>query len=270
MRALGPGAPVWARLPAVAGVRVLDPTPDGAGLAPEPGAGRPVLIPLLEPHIRARPRGYFALCPGDEALDTLADKARFASYVARHGLAALCPAVYDTVEAARFPLLAKPTLLNAGRGIRVLADRAQHDAFRASPDWAARPHILQEYLDDRDDYGTHLFCRDGRIVWHRAFRFRLPPGAPIRGPVSPLTSQPCRLDAGQIGQIERVLAPLAYSGPCNVDHKIAPDGSLRILEINPRLGGSLLLPANVADLAHVLGMLIADAVFERAGAGAPA
>ncbi|QIJ74389.1 hypothetical protein GU700_07235 [Methylobacterium sp. NI91] len=259
MAALGPGAPVWAQLKAVRTVRVLEPSSDGADLLPNLEAGRPVLIPLLEQHIRSRPPGYFALCPSSEALETLADKAMFAAYVKRHGLEALSPKVYDTVDEAVFPLLVKPTKLNAGSGIKLIHNRDQYEDFRASATFSSRPHILQAYLEDDQDYGTHLLCRDGRIVWHQSFRYVLPPNSPIRGPVTHLTSEVCSLEDEQIKALEQFVMPLKFSGPCNVDHKIAPDGSVCVLEINPRIGGSLILPANLASLTQVICYIIDNA-----------
>ncbi|WP_342152572.1 hypothetical protein [Methylorubrum sp. SB2] len=262
MRALDENAPVWTKLSGVRSVRVLERSSPGFDLPPDPAQGRPVLIPLLEPHIRSRPPGYFTLCPSREALDTLADKRAFAAYVRRQGLDALAPAVYDTVEEARFPCLAKPIARNGGQGIRLLHDREAYEAFSASPAWAAHPHILQAFLAEEQDYSTYLFCRAGRIAWHRTFRYVVAPEAPIRGPVSYPASEVRTLCDAHLADLERFLIPLAHDGPCNVDHKILPDGTLQVLEINPRLGGSLIMPDYLDDLAANLALVIAHARFE--------
>ena len=51
---------------------------------------------------------------------------------------------------------------------------------------------------------------------------------------------PDRDDSGRGAEAVRgVLAPLNYREPCVIDYKIADDGRVQILEINPRLGGTL-------------------------------
>ena len=60
-------------------------------------------------------------------------------------------------------------------------------------------------------------------------------------------------------QIETVLLPLAFSGPCNVDYKLLADGRMQIFEINPRLGGTLMLPAQAMELRAALTCIIEHA-----------
>jgi carbamoylphosphate synthase large subunit len=60
-------------------------------------------------------------------------------------------------------------------------------------------------------------------------------------------------------QIEAVLQPLAFSGPCNVDYKRTDDGRLQIFEINPRLGGTLMLPSQSTQLRAALACIIENA-----------
>jgi carbamoylphosphate synthase large subunit len=60
-------------------------------------------------------------------------------------------------------------------------------------------------------------------------------------------------------QIETVLRPLAFSGPCNVDYKLLADGRMQIFEINPRLGGTPMLPAEAMELRAALACIIEHA-----------
>ena len=62
-----------------------------------------------------------------------------------------------------------------------------------------------------------------------------------------------------IRQSETVLSPLAYSGPCNVDYKLSADGRMQIFEINPRLGGTLMLPAQAEQLRAATACIIEHA-----------
>ena len=60
-------------------------------------------------------------------------------------------------------------------------------------------------------------------------------------------------------QFDTVLAPLGYRGPCVIDYKIAGEGRVQIFEINPRLGGTLLLKSNAGLLREALGHILAAA-----------
>jgi carbamoylphosphate synthase large subunit len=55
-----------------------------------------------------------------------------------------------------------------------------------------------------------------------------------------------------------IIKHLHYSGPCNIDFKLI-NGHPRIFEINPRLGGSLMVSDNVQTLTKVLNIIIRNA-----------
>ena len=62
-----------------------------------------------------------------------------------------------------------------------------------------------------------------------------------------------------LSDFQRILAPLKFSGPCNIDYKLSAAGDVRILEINPRFGGSLFLPDVVARLKGSLSCIVDNA-----------
>jgi len=62
-----------------------------------------------------------------------------------------------------------------------------------------------------------------------------------------------------VRQIEKVLAPHAYSGPCKFDYTLGPDGTIRIFKINPRLGGSLMMPQYGENLRQALSCIVDNA-----------
>jgi carbamoylphosphate synthase large subunit len=61
-------------------------------------------------------------------------------------------------------------------------------------------------------------------------------------------------------QFERLLSPLDYSGPCNFDYKRSDSGEMAVFEINPRFGGTLMKPENIAHLQQALSCIIQNAV----------
>jgi carbamoylphosphate synthase large subunit len=55
------------------------------------------------------------------------------------------------------------------------------------------------------------------------------------------------------------IEPLDFNGPCNINYKIGADGNIRILEINPRLGGTLMAGSKREHLAGLLRCIIDNA-----------
>jgi carbamoylphosphate synthase large subunit len=54
---------------------------------------------------------------------------------------------------------------------------------------------------------------------------------------------------------ESIIKHLNYSGPCNIDFKLI-NGTPKIFEINPRLGGSLMVSENLSALTQILKIII--------------
>ena len=213
----------------------------------------------MEPHIASMPGGCHALVPDPEALAILADKARFARYAAELGASRLLPRSIDLAHPS-FPAILKRTNLNSGNGVAFITDRQQLDETRATAPWAGEAVLLQEAIGSRTEYVTHVVCVRGRIVWHCSYGYPLATRRDIRGPVEALTTiKGHRARRADLKAFERLLLPLGFNGPANIDYRRRPDGSLAIFEINPRLGGSLMRPEHIRDLAGCLSAIVRHA-----------
>ena len=199
----------------------------------------------------------------------LADKAKFAAYAKSIGATRLLPRTFR-LDRPKFPAVLKRTDLNSGNGVAVVTSREQLDARLASAPWAGRPVLLQALVPAHTDHVTYLVCVEGKVVWHRTYAYRLAQPDQIRGPVVTQTGKRKRTRPRDIRAFETLLLPLRYSGPANVDYRRRPDGSVAILEINPRLGGSLMKPENVGDLAACLAAIVRHARWRPAPAPRPA
>ncbi len=254
MSALASDAPVWKSFPRVREVLLAA---DAAGLpADRPDNVGTVVIPLMEDHARNLPSGFHALSPDRRSIDILADKAAFAAHGSNLGLDRLCPATFRDARRATFPCVLKRLDLNAGRGVALARSRFELELRLEQEPWLGHPYILQAYTPGDVEYVTYCVCRDGRLLWHCSFAYRIRGSDAIRTSDNVETMSAIAAPPGVIAAIGRFLRPLAYSGPCNVDYKIAPDGGIVVLEINPRLGGSLMRPENVGFLARALSEII--------------
>lgn len=255
--AFAPDAAIWAPLNGIA---------QGA-VGPARWWRKRVVVPLMEPHVASMPGGCHALVPEPGALAILADKARFAQHAAAIGAAHLLPKRIDP-ERPTFPAVLKRTDLNAGNGVALATSPEQLEERLAEAPWAGHRVLLQEAIPARTDFVTHIVSVRGRIVWHCTYAYPLANRRVIRGPVEALTIERRRTRLEDIRAFEQLLAPLAFDGPANIDYRRRRDGSLAILEINPRLGGSLMRPENAPDLAGCLRAIVRYARWRPARAGA--
>jgi hypothetical protein len=259
MNALAPGAPVWRKvggvgqvlsIPNVAGVEIAEPRHKGV---------RTVIIPLMEDHARHCPRQYQSLIPDDRSLGVLGDKAAFAAYAEAEGLSHLCPTTYASSADAVYPCVLKRLDLNGGNGVAVVGAPDELTSLLEQDPWRRNLFVLQSLVLGSAEYVTHCVCKSGLILWHCSFAYEMDATASIRTPSNIKGIRAATVSRLHLSQMERFLAPLAYTGPCNFDYKISDSGDIALMEINPRLGGSLMMPQNVDYLRAALSSIIENA-----------
>ncbi len=261
MDALGPQSPVWQGIPEAETVTIC-PTPADLFPFSNTSTASYVLIPVMEKHIVSRPCGFWELSPTSRAVDTLGDKKKFADYAQQHGLSGYIPETYNRLEDVRFPCVIKRTNLNAGTGIERVTSQAHLTTLLSEQPWAGQPFVLQDYMANSMEYCSHLVCKSGDIIWDCSFAYSMNDALPIRGsglnraaPAPQVFTPPHHI----LSQIRAFLKPLEFTGPCNVDYKIGADGNIRVLEINPRFGGTLMAGSNRHHLEGLLRCIIANA-----------
>ena len=215
-----------------------------------------VVIPMKEAHAAEVPAGARCLAPRPEAAHAFADKQRFADYVTANRLGDLTPRTYSGWMEAKFPCVLKRTDFAAGHGIAVISSASEGEALLKSPLYANEPYVLQEAISGTTDYCTFCVLKNGRLLWSRTFVNEIATPLTIRGEGNVLRRISVETPDSTARQIETVLAPVSYSGPCNIDYKLDGD-RLRIFEINPRLGGSLLQPPFREHLQAALACIVA-------------
>jgi hypothetical protein len=259
MSALSPESPVWRKISGVGSVLVVPDSPAAEIPAPTKELPQVVVIPLMETHTRNRPKTLPSLAPDERSLNVFGDKAQFQAYVQDNALSDLCPEHFSS-SAARFPCVLKRTDLNAGGGIAVVLSAEHLQSFLEQPPWLGHPTVLQAMVEGDGEIVTHCVCKNGRILWHTSFGYTLPPGEIIRSWNNVQSIEPVPTTSRTLRQLQRFLTPLGYSGPCNFDYKLTRDGTVMVMEINPRLGGSLMRPQNAAYLQAALSCIVKHAL----------
>jgi hypothetical protein len=213
-----------------------------------------IVLPLRENAIAACPPGL-GLYPAANAVAILRDKRRFADYVTVNGLTRLCPAFYARPQDIALPCIVK-SAYDQDRAV-VVRTREALDALLAGRAALPERFAFQEFIPGATEYTLHCIVRHGRPVWTASFIFEKEGDARVG--VEFKTMAPCAPPAAALDAIERLLRPLDYSGPCNMDYTLRTSGEIAVFEINPRFGGTLFLAENRAMLTKALTCLVSEA-----------
>jgi hypothetical protein len=217
-----------------------------------------VLLPMLEDDIeRARelcqrfPQ-YYALLPSQSIVNSWRDKVSFQDWVQHHALSAFIPRAYN-LRTVRYPCVFKLPRLNNGQGVHIVHNEAE---LRGCISGTTR-YLLQEYIPGKMDYVAHCIARKGRLLLTLAYRRYYTQEYTVSGSSQPpLTQQRYHPTPVELSIFQAFLRAAQYDGPCCIDYRLTNDGSVRVLEINPRLGGSLMEPGHQEDLQQVLRTLL--------------
>lgn len=223
------------------------------------GGRHDIVVPLRERNILHCPRLFRGLWPSRRAVRVLANKGAFGRYLAAEGLSGLAPRLFARPADLLFPVVVKARSGSGGAEVALARDAAELGRVLGEPRFHRQQVVLQAHAGAGDDHVTHAVAVGGRIVWHRSYRYRLRPGTEIQTPDTVLGIEPVTESAATLAAFERLLLPLAYDGPLNIDTRRRADGQMLVLEVNPRMGGSLMRPEHVADLRACLAAVIAHA-----------
>ena len=215
-----------------------------------------VVIPMKGEHAIAAARSRRGLFPDERALRILNNKREFQSYIESNGLDRYCPPCYACPEDATFPCVVKRLDLSGSVGIEVAASRRHLDDILRTPVFAGRPYLLQALVLGELEYATFCVADRGRITWHWTFVSTMAGPAVVKTEDNDKDRRTIEAAPGVLQQIEAVLRPLAFGGPCIVNYKMRENGDVQVFEINPRFGGSLLQPAQAPRLRQAIAALL--------------
>lgn len=189
--------------------------------------------------------------PPVELLRVLNNKWHFSRFLERHGLPFPHSRLLERAEDAPaldlpFPVIIKPLDLDAGQGVARCDTPADVQAYLKRPD-AATPLLVQEYVPGVD-VGLGLLAHRGDVLAWTIQRQR-PDGSGLE----------FIEHAGVLETGRRIVAACQYDGITHFDMRLdSRDGSVKVLECNPRFWASLpfcmIAGINFADL----GMRIAQ------------
>ena len=218
-----------------------------------------VVIPIKDGHAARLPKGRRALAPRSDVISLLADKARFAAYMQQSGLSDLIPTTRINGHAdVNFPAVLKPARHSSSFAVVVVDGDEQLERLLDSWAYRSTGYLVQELVPGTTEYASHCVCKSGRVLWTLTYRMEMD-ATVIRTSSNFRKRDRIETPPATVRQLERVLAPLDYSGICHVDYKVMPDGGLRIFEINPEIGAPLVSSECLEDLAEAFACVVANA-----------
>ena len=206
-------------------------------LGPETVAEHDVCVPLTVPDAlrldALRPHmGHVVLpIPTAAAIALCDDKLAFVHALADAGFGACLPRPRGDSD---LPYVLKRRVDAGGAHAHIVHDRTHEAALlQVLPPEA---YCRQELIPGRFEYATHAVVVEGRIRCSLTMEYDMQASGRIKGPRRPGRARivPTR----HLGTFAAMLRAIGYQGLCCIDYKMRSRVPL-ILEVNPRIGGSL-------------------------------
>lgn len=162
------------------------------------------------------------------------------------------PKNYTSIAEAEVPFVVKPTNLSSAKGVRYCFTEAdkQHINSALADINSSNNYIIQEYIAGQG-CGYEVYCRNGKVLTEYG-HIRLAEW-PISGGSSVLRGRYIHPDMRSM--TEKILSAVPWTGFAMFEFKLTPSGELVLIEVNPRIWGSINQPLqdNCPLFEHILG-----------------
>lgn len=191
-----------------------------------------------------------AILPSNDVVMLCDDKRRFDEALTPLGFSALRPGLPQI----SYPYVAKASHSCSGADTFIIRSREEKQGLRA---FLQRKDVFyQRYLPDTREYAAHFLIRQGRVHFQTTVCHEMPGLHLVKGMASangiPMRSRNIGQDPYRLEWTKLLLA-IGYEGAACIDYKVI-DGRPKIMELNPRLGFSLLRCVNVYLDAYLLAL----------------
>lgn len=186
-----------------------------------------------------------AVLPSAEQVARIDDKLAFNRWLIDAGFGDLVPRLLPDPP-DRYPYLRKARHGTFGQGIRIVQGPESED--RPDPD-----SFCQEIVEGRYEYVLHLLRVDGRIRYRLCYRYDMVAPVSIRGHGQEAAATEPADPGPALAPCTAILDALDYEGTCCFNYKLV-DGGMRVIELNPRFGGSLVGEVSAYVAAHLAAL----------------
>lgn len=162
------------------------------------------------------------------------------------------PKNYTTIAEAMVPFVVKPTNLSSAKGVRYCFSESDKQLINSAlaDIHSSNNYIIQEYIAGQG-CGYEVYCRNGKILTEYG-HIRLAEW-PISGGSSVLRGRYIHPDMRPMA--EKILSAVSWTGFAMFEFKLTPTGELVLIEVNPRIWGSINQPLQDGCplFEHILG-----------------
>ena len=141
------------------------------------------------------------------------------------------------IEPIKYPCIFKLAKTYSGMGSHIINNKKE--LLECEENHKTHQSFVQEYIYDKDklEYAAHMFIVNGNIKWGVVYKMIHPSKLFIqRGKMDEYE----KIDNFDFSTFEKIFQVIKYTGFVCIDFKIIGDnGNIKIFEINPRLGGTL-------------------------------
>lgn len=209
------------------------------------------IIPLLESHMQELCNANIknVVMANFDIIYKFSNKKLFTDYVRENDLESYVPLTYQNFD--QIPsdslLIVKPFCNSNGYGMEI-KNRITKNEFRRN--------IIQKYIENIEEYVSHIVAIDGKIIHCITYNYIFDKDIHIKVyPVNTNNTKKVEISKYYIDIMEKFLSKCSYNGMCNIDFVITKEGDIKIFEINPRLGGSMIRNNN-EDLIYTIIKLL--------------
>lgn len=169
--------------------------------------------------------------PSTKAILLCDDKYMLNQWLADNGFGGYVPKMGG---AQTFPYILKKKIDEWGANTHIILDAQQEQKLTEilnHPDY-----FTQALITGPTEYATHIFIKDQKIVCSINIKYAFETDEPIKGKDKVIYEQIC--DCSHLDLFLSILVSIGFEGICCFNYKVY-DNRPFIIEINPRVGGSL-------------------------------
>jgi glutathione synthase/RimK-type ligase-like ATP-grasp enzyme len=193
------------------------------------------------------------ICPNDyDIVETLDNKIKFREFMIMNGFDDMIPITYQinkkVFHPIIFPCIFKLAKTYSGMGSHICETQDKLQTCQESHKEAE--YFIQEFIHDSNEYGAHLYIDCGNIKWGVCYKTIHPSDLFIqKGKMLKYD----KVNNFDFSIFEKIFIKLNYTGFVCIDFKIV-DNNIKIFEINPRLGGTIVNNKN--DLTELIKFIV--------------
>lgn len=174
-----------------------------------------------------------ALYPPAEAVEICHDKLSFRQWFRERFDSCYLPERTSTSPM----VIVRPRRGEWGQGARLLSNFDDVELARCRADMSM---LVEDYVPGQREYAMHLLFARGRVQFAAQSTYDFDSEHHVNGHAM----RPARARYDLVQDVPAIfsqtLAALDYSGTACIDYKRDPAGQIRIFEVNPRMGGSMI------------------------------